>query len=163
MNAIGIVGRKDAGKTTLVERLVTHFSAGGLDVATLKHAHSGFEVDTPGTDSYRHRAAGARRVIVASARRVAMIEELSGRPVPALPDLLHGLRDADLVLVEGWKGSDLRKVEVHRTTITEEPIAVSDPSVIAVASDGAPDVPCPVLPVDDIPAIAALIAREVGV
>lgn len=59
MNVVGIAGWKNSGKTTLVEALVAIFSARGLAVSTVKHAHHEFDIDRPGKDSHRHRQAGA--------------------------------------------------------------------------------------------------------
>ena len=59
MRAVGITGHSGAGKTTLLVRLIPLFTARGLRVATIKHAHSGFDLDIPGKDSYEHRKAGA--------------------------------------------------------------------------------------------------------
>ncbi|MEM9320092.1 MAG: molybdopterin-guanine dinucleotide biosynthesis protein B [Pseudomonadota bacterium] len=162
MKVIGIVGWKNTGKTGLTERLVTHFSGQGLRVATLKHAHKDFEVDAAGTDSHRHRMAGAGQVIVASATRIAHIQELHGAPERSLDDLLGMLGPADLVLIEGWKGAAHPKIETVLGAGSEEPLARRDPTILAVASNVAPDVPCAVLPIDDTGAIAAFIAREVG-
>ena len=63
---MGLAGWSGSGKTTLAEKLIAELTARGLDVATIKHAHHAFDADIPGKDSYRHRAAGARQVIVSS-------------------------------------------------------------------------------------------------
>ena len=60
MRVIGLAGWSGAGKATLLVRL----NRRGLRVSTLKHAHHDFDVDQPGKDSFRHRAAGAREVLV---------------------------------------------------------------------------------------------------
>jgi molybdopterin-guanine dinucleotide biosynthesis protein MobB len=156
---VGVVGWKDSGKTGLVERLVAHLAARGLRVATVKHAHHEAEVDRPGTDSHRHRAAGAAQVILATPARWALMTELRGAPEPDLPALLHRLDPCDLVLVEGFKHGPHPKIEAHRAATGRAPIARGDASVLAVASDGAPVVPCPVLPLDDTAALADLALR----
>lgn len=61
MKLYGVTGWKNAGKTGLMERLVADISGRGFSVSTVKHAHHGVDVDQVGTDSYRHRAAGAAR------------------------------------------------------------------------------------------------------
>ena len=103
MKIYGIVGWKNAGKTGLMERLVTEITSRGSTVSTIKHAHHNFDVDQPGKDSYRHRAAGAREVLLASANRVALMQELRGAREPPLDALLARLSPVDLVLVEGYK------------------------------------------------------------
>ena len=159
MRVVGVVGWKDSGKTGLVERLVAHLTARGLRVSTVKHAHHEAEVDRPGTDSHRHRAAGATQVILATPASWALMTELRGAPEPDLAALLTRLDPCDLVLVEGFKRGHHPKIEAHRTATSRAPLAATDPSVMAVASDGAPRVGCPVVPLDDTPAVAELVLR----
>lgn len=161
MKVLGIVGWKNTGKTGLTERLVAEFSK-TAHVATMKHAHHGFDVDQPGTDSHRHRIAGARSVLVASERRVAIMSELHGQPEPSFAALLAQLGPAEFVFVEGWKSEPHPKIETWLAGTPEPPLACRDSHVVAVASDGAPDVPCPVLPIGDTQAIAAFIRRDIA-
>jgi molybdopterin-guanine dinucleotide biosynthesis protein MobB len=157
----GIAGFKNAGKTTLVVDLVREFTARGLRVGTLKHAHHAFDIDHPGKDSYLHREAGAREVIVASARRFAHIRELDEGAEPPLDELLARLGLLDLVLVEGYKRGGHPKLEVRRAPQDEPLLALADPSVRAIVSDDPqPGAPVPVLPRGDVPAIADFILRE---
>ena len=121
MRVYGVTGWKNSGKTTLVERLVAEITGRGLAVSTLKHAHHAFDVDRPGKDSYRHRAAGARQVLVASSRRWALMSELRGAPEPPLAELLARLDPVDLVLVEGWKRDRHPKIEARRAAAAQEP------------------------------------------
>ena len=79
---IGIAGWKKSGKTTLVTRLIAEFTARGLKVATVKHAHHDFQIDEGETDSARHRRAGASQVAVVSSKRWALINELDGASEP---------------------------------------------------------------------------------
>lgn len=159
MKVVGIVGWKNSGKTGLVERLVAHLAGQGLRVATVKHAHHEAEVDVPGTDSHRHRAAGASQVILATPARWALMTELKGAPEPDLPALLVRLDPCDLVIVEGFKRGSHAKIEAHRGATGRAPLALSDASVMAVASDAAPEVLCPVVHLDDTAALADLALR----
>ena len=163
MRVYGVTGWKNSGKTTLVERLVAEISGRGLAVSTLKHAHHAFDVDRPGKDSLRHRAAGARQVLVASSRRWALMSELGGAPEPPLAELLARLDPVDLVLVEGWKRDRHPKIEARRAAAAQEPIAAGDASIEAVASDMAlPGLAVPVFHLDDIPGIADFILARTG-
>ncbi|MBF9034819.1 molybdopterin-guanine dinucleotide biosynthesis protein B [Rhodobacterales bacterium HKCCE2091] len=162
MKVIGVVGWKDSGKTGLVERLVRHLTGAGLRVSTLKHAHHGFDVDRPGTDSFRHRAAGAAEVLIASGHRWALMSELRGRAEPSLDDLLERLGPCDLAIAEGWKAGSHPRIEAHRAATGLDPLALSDPGIRAVASDAAPEVPCPVLDLNDIAAIARFVRADLG-
>ena len=114
MKLWGVVGWKNTGKTGLMERLVTEFTKRGLRISTIKHAHHGVDVDQTGTDSFRHRTAGALEVVLASPVRVAVMQELRGAPEPALQDLVARLQPVDLVLVEGFKTENHPKIETHR-------------------------------------------------
>jgi len=156
----GVTGWKNNGKTGLMERVVTEFTSRGLRVSTVKHAHHSFDVDTPGKDSFRHRAAGASEVLVASAERIALMTELRGAPEPSLDDLLARLAPVDLVLVEGYKQGRHPKVEVHRAEAGTGLIAAEDTSVRAVASDEPLTLNIPVFDLNDAPAIADFIAAE---
>jgi len=160
---IGIAGWSGSGKTTLVTRLLPFLVERGLSVSTLKHAHHSFDVDRPGKDSYRHREAGARQVLVASDQRWALMHELRGGPEPSLATLLAKLDPVDLVLVEGFKHEGHEKLEVYRPSLGKKPLWPQDPAVIAVASDAAlPDCPLSVLPLDDIAAIADFLVAHCG-
>jgi molybdopterin-guanine dinucleotide biosynthesis protein MobB len=163
MRLYGVTGWKNAGKTVLVERLVAEITGRGLTVSTLKHAHHGFDVDHPGKDSHRHRAAGASQVLVASGRRWALMTELRGGPEPCLDALLARLDPVDLVLAEGYKRDRHRKIEVRRAAAAQDLIAAGDETVEAIASDLPLDgVAVPVFHLDDVPAIADFILTRVG-
>lgn len=152
---IGIVGWKNNGKTTLVVRLVQHLTARGYRVSTVKHAHHSVDLDQPGKDSWRHREAGAREVMLATSRRWALVHELIDEPEPPLAELLAHMAPVDLVIVEGFKAFPHPKIEVHRAERGTPLIAREDPTVLAVASDEPlPDFDRPVFDLDDIEAIA---------
>ncbi len=162
MKIYGVTGWKNAGKTGLMERLVAEFCARGLTVSTLKHAHHSTEVDRPGTDSYRHREAGASEVLLASPNRVAIMQELRGAPEPPFTELLSRMRPVDLVLVEGFKREPHPKIEAYRTSAGNPLIAPGDPTIRAVASDIPLDLDRPVFDLDDTGVIADFIAGELG-
>jgi molybdopterin-guanine dinucleotide biosynthesis adapter protein len=158
MRIIGITGWSGAGKTTLILKLIPLLTARGLTVSTLKHAHHMFDVDTPGKDSYEHRAAGATEVLIASENRFALMHELRGAPEPPLEVLLGKLTAVDLVLIEGFKRAPHPKIEVYRAANGKPPLCPGNPSIIAVASsDALPDAPCPVIALDDTGAVAAAV------
>ncbi len=162
MRIYGIVGYKNAGKTGLMERLVTEITGRGFSVSTLKHAHHTFDVDQPGKDSYRHRTAGAQQVLLASRARWALMTEIQDAEEPPLADLLTRLDPVDLVLVEGYKRDGHPKVEAHRAETGNPLIARDDQTVRAVASDTALDLDRPVFDLNDTTVIADFILSEVG-
>ncbi len=161
MKVIGFAGWKNSGKTTLVEGLVRKLSARGLRVSTIKHAHHSFEIDQPGKDSYRHRAAGATEVVVASQKRWALIHEQSPPVEPDLDEILARMSEVDLVLVEGFKDLPFDKIEVFRHGNGKTLLAASDPHIIAIAADGPiAEAKVPVLSLDDVEAISEFITRH---
>jgi molybdopterin-guanine dinucleotide biosynthesis protein MobB len=162
MRIYGVVGWKNAGKTGLMERLVTEITGRGFTVSTVKHAHHAFDVDHPGKDSYRHRAAGATEVLLASGKRFALMHELRDEEEPPLADLLAKLAPVDLVLVEGYKRDAHPKVEAFRAESRNPLIAKDDPTVQAVASDTALELDRPVFDLNDTTSIADFILAEVG-
>ncbi len=158
MRVIGLAGWSGAGKTTLIVRLIPELQRRGYSVSTLKHAHHDFDVDQPGKDSFEHRAAGAREVLVASSARLALMRELRGAPEPPLADLLRLLAPVDLVLVEGFKRDALAKIEIWREATGKAPIHQQDPHVVALASDSpAPPPRLPHARIDDVAAVADLV------
>jgi molybdopterin-guanine dinucleotide biosynthesis protein B len=153
---LGIVGWSGSGKTSLLIRLIPLLVQRGLRVATLKHAHHEFDVDTPGKDSYEHRKAGASEVIICSARRWVQMHELGPDAEPTLGELLQRVSPCDLVLIEGFKRERHPKLEVFRAAVGMAPLYPEDPQILAVATDaplqGAHP---PVVDLNDTAAVAA--------
>lgn len=162
MRVYGVVGWKNAGKTTLMERLVSEISARGFTVSTIKHAHHVFDVDRPGKDSYRHREAGAEEVLVASGARWALMHELRDAEEPPLEALLARMSPVDLILIEGYKRDSHSKVEAFRAETGAPLIGADDPTVKAIATNDKVQATQPLLPLDDPKAVADFILREVG-
>ncbi len=150
-----VVGKKRSGKTTTVVGLVRELVARGHRVMTVKHGH-GFNIDTEGTDSWRHRnEGGAARVVMAGPTEVAMLGEWGARGAVPLEELVESyLGDADVVVVEGFKASGFPQIEVYRRAAHEEPLYVHGTSApdeyLAVLTD-VPDfrADVPVLDADD--------------
>ncbi len=162
MRIYGVTGWKNAGKTGLMERLVTEMVARGLTVSTVKHAHHSFDVDHPGRDSYRHRAAGATEVLLSSRNRFALMHEMRDEEELPLSALLEKLSPVDLVLIEGYKRDRHPKIEAFRAETGNVLIAPGDATIRAVASDVPLDLDRPVFVLDDTRAIADFILGEVG-
>lgn len=133
----GITGWKNAGKTTLTVRLVEHLTGRGLSVSTIKHAHHTADVDHAGTDSHRHRQAGAREVMLVTPARFALMHELrEGEKEPALEELLDRMGEADLILVEGYKRDPIPKLMILRDGDSEADALREVPNIEAFVLRG---------------------------
>ena len=162
MRVYGVIGWKNSGKTSLMERLLACITAKGYSVSSVKHVHHDVDLDHSGKDTFRHRAAGASEVVLASAHRFALMREHRG-PEPTLTDILARLAPVDLVLVEGYKRDAHPKIEVFRAEAGHELIQPTDPTTRAVATDTAlPPLTVPVLDLNDTEAIAQFILSETG-
>ncbi len=157
MKVFGLAGYSGAGKTTLIEQLIPRFTARGLRVSLIKHTHHNFDVDQPGKDSFRHRAAGAGEVLLTCDARWVLMHELRGQEEPTLEEQLAVLSPCDLVLVEGFKQTAISKLEVHRPAYGKPPIWPDNASVVAVATNGTVDCPLPLLDLNDPDAIVQFI------
>lgn len=114
---LGIVGRKHAGKTTLVVRLSAELTRRGHRVMTLKHGSHTFNLDPAATDTYRHyHEGGAERVAMISPDKFALVERWAVERTPEAIVAEH-LADADIVLCEGFKAHPMPKVEIHRVGV----------------------------------------------
>lgn len=111
--AIAIVGRHNSGKTTLIERLIAELVQRGYDVGSIKHhSHRGFDIDYPGKDSYRHRAAGASETVIAAPGQVARIKTVEGEE--ECNALVRSMPGHDIIVVEGYRKSGLPTIELMR-------------------------------------------------
>jgi molybdopterin-guanine dinucleotide biosynthesis protein B len=152
---IAIVGHSDAGKTTLIEKLLPELNRRGYRIATVKHAHHGFELDRPGKDSWRHQAAGSHTVILVGPGQMAMVKKKAGA---TLDDAAAFAGDCDLVIVEGFKRAAVPKIEVYRQGTQPAPICLEDPHLVALVTD-APiaSLSVPVIGLEDIKRLADVI------
>jgi len=134
-------------------------------VGGIKHDAHRFDIDHPGKDSHRLAAAGADTMMISSASMLAMVKRHAASP-PIEELLERYFSDMDLVLVEGFRGSSLPKIEVHRKEFRRALICRgerNDPALAAVASDEPLDLDVPVLDLNDPDAIAKFIASRLPV
>jgi molybdopterin-guanine dinucleotide biosynthesis adapter protein len=162
MKVFGIMGYSGSGKTTLIEGLITRFTARGLNVSLIKHAHHGFDIDRPGKDSFRHREAGAREVMLLSDQRWVLMHEARDELPPQLGPMIARLSPCDLVLLESFKTAAVDKLEVYRPSLGKPPIWPGCEGVVAVASDVEVDCPLPVLDLNDHGVVAGWVLRHTG-
>jgi molybdopterin-guanine dinucleotide biosynthesis adapter protein len=159
MKVVGFAGYSGSGKTTLVERLIPALKLRGLRVSVVKHAHHDFDIDHPGKDTFRHREAGAFEVVVASDQRLALIREFEQPARLTAHHLIAELYEGvDWVLVEGFKESNLLKIEVWRAAAGKPALYNDDDFIVAIATDSPAQLPAatlrPVLDLNDADAVA---------
>ena len=135
MKVFGFAGWSGSGKTTLIEQLIPRFTRAGLTVSLVKHAHHSFDIDQPGKDSYRHREAGSKEVLVSSEKRWVIMHELHGDAEPGLDALIERLSPCDLLLVEGYKRYAMPKLEIYREANGKPLLHPEDPNIVAIAAD----------------------------
>ena len=162
MKIFGFAGYSGSGKTTLIEQLIPLFTQRGISVSLVKHAHHTFDIDRPGKDSYRHRAAGCTEVLVTSSRRWALIHELRGAAEPALSEHVKHMSPCDLLLVEGFKREPIPKLEVFRAQVGEPLIHPHDENIVAIASDARMNTRLPQFDLNAPGPIAEFVMRHVG-
>ncbi len=169
MNVVGFSGFSGSGKTTLVEKLIPALKARGLRVSVAKHAHHSFDIDQPGKDTWRHRQAGAFEVVVASGNRLALVREFEQTTSLTVHHLLAELYGGvDWVLVEGFKSSDILKIEVWRAPTADysgSPARyLDDDFIVAIATDAPDRLPQatlrPVLDLNDADAVAQYLVNN---
>lgn len=158
MKVVGFAGFSGSGKTTLVERLIPVLRLKGLRVSVVKHAHHKFDIDHEGKDTFRHREAGAFEVVVASDKRLALMREFEQPEQLSVHQLIAELYDGvDWVLVEGFKESDLLKIEIWRAQSNKPARYADDDFIVAVATDSPDQLPHatqrPVLDLNDADAV----------
>ena len=173
---LGFAAFSGTGKTTLLEQLIPELNQANIRIAMVKHTHhEKFDIDKPGKDSYRLRKAGAEQMLVASARRWALMVEQPLQDRTAEPDLFEllahlDLKKTDLILVEGFKHESISKIELHRPALGKPLLYPDDPDIIAIATDQShfhdkngqrvhPDtILCPILDINNISEITDFIS-----
>ena len=165
MKVIGFAGYSGSGKTTLVEKLIPALRLRGLRVSVVKHAHHKFDIDHPGKDTFRHREAGAFEVVVASTNRLALMREFEQPAELTVHHLIAELYEGvDWVLVEGFKHSDLLKIEVWRASSGKPTRYLDDHYVVAIATDSPGQLPVatlrPVLDLNDADAVVDFLVNN---
>jgi molybdopterin-guanine dinucleotide biosynthesis adapter protein len=143
-----IVGDSGSGKTTLLEKLIPELKRRGYRIATVKHhSQAGFDIDQPGKDSFRHAQAGSDHVVIAAADKIASYRRVEKEP--ALDEIISGIQDVDLVLVEGYRQAGKPSIEIVRGDLGIHPI-LDFRQLLAIASNVVFDAPVPVFNLNDV-------------
>ena len=140
---LGFAAFSGTGKTTLLTQIIPLLRQHSLRIGLIKHSHHNFQIDQPGKDSFRLRAAGASPVMLISTHRRAIITEITPEQEPRLDDQLKYFdqSELDLILVEGFKAERFPKIELHRPSLNKPLLYPNDPDIIAIASDCALETP----------------------
>lgn len=153
-----VVGASEAGKTTLMEKIVQRLKKGGVRVGTIKHDLHGFEMDRPGKDSWRHKKAGAHVSIISSPKGIGMVMDVDHDHSPLeLRCLFNNFNNVDIILAEGYKREPIPKIEVIRREVQEKPFCGEDENLIAVVSDHPLNIQVPRFSLDEVEGITEFI------
>jgi molybdopterin-guanine dinucleotide biosynthesis protein MobB len=157
---VSFIGKKKSGKTTVVMGVLRELRSRGYRVAVIKHDTHGFEVDVPGTDSYRFRELGAEVVGISSPDKY--VWQVGTEKEQPLGELVRQIREpVDIVITEGFKRQDAPKIEVSRRARSTELVSRPD-ELIAVTSDQSfPAYSVPQFALDDYKGLADLIEERI--
>ena len=128
---IAISGVKNSGKTTLIERIIPKLNNEGLKVATVKHDGHDFDADIEGTDTFKHRKAGAYGTAILSKNKFMVIKEQKNTQEE---ELISYFSDCDVILLEGFKFSDYPKIEIVRKGNSSESVCKKE-TLLGIVSD----------------------------
>jgi len=158
MKTFGMIGWSGSGKTTLIIQLIPELISRGYSVSSMKHTHHNFDIDQPGKDSYEHRVAGAKQVLITGTKRWALLNENRDQGESTIEELLAKMEPVDIVLIEGFKKYPHSKMEVFRPSVERTLLAREDKSVVAIATDEQVDGGgLPVIDLNDVAAVADFI------
>jgi molybdopterin-guanine dinucleotide biosynthesis protein B len=155
---LSIVSKKGSGKTTLIEKLIPELKNRGYRVGTIKHDTHGFEIDREGKDTWRHKQAGARTVVISSPWKISVIKDVD-REMDLEIIVEKYFNDMDVVITEGYKWARKSQVEVFRSTAHQRPLYTKEEShpLLAVMSDVDIDLGVPRFHIDDVQGLADLV------
>ena len=156
---IGITGWKDVGKTYYASLIIKLLVKRGYQVGSIKHAHHDFDIDKPGTDSFKHREAGSNQVIVSSSKRWAKITENNNKNEKSLDELIQELQNVDVIVVEGFKKNNYPKIEILSKDLKNRNKETKN--VIAIVSDDLKDTITPVFKENDIENLVEFIIKKI--
>jgi len=157
---VSIVGFSGAGKTTLLEKLIYELAGRGCLVGTVKHDVHGFEMDTPGKDSWRHKQAGAVTTIISSPHRIGMVMDVDHDHHP--DELKRFFQNVDIVITEGYKEGDKPKIEIFRAGFRDEPLCKDDDHLIGLVTDAEVGLGVPRFSLDDVKGLTDFLLGRFG-
>ena len=154
---VSFVGKSNSGKTTVIEKLLPVLKGRDFRIAVIKHTMHGFEIDRRGKDSFRHKAAGADAVLVASPTRIALVKD---EPYTGLAQLQSYMSDIDLIITEGFKSENYPKIEVLRAERGGQFLCADNRDLIALVTDLPSSLTVPVFGLEEIEPLADFIEER---
>ena len=155
---ISVVGKSNVGKTTFLEKLIPELVRRGYRVGTVKHDVHGFDLDTPGKDTWRHGQAGSRAVTISGPDKIALFLSVEREArLDEVAELIEG--QVDLVLTEGYKREGKLKIEVSRADKGTE-LLCSAEELLCLVTDAEHTLPVPQFGLDDATGVADLIEER---
>lgn len=156
ISIVSVVGYSNCGKTTYLEKLIPELSARGYKICAVKHDVHGFDIDIPGKDSYRLKAAGAHTALISSPSKIAVISDVErDMTLSELSDRF--INGVDIIITEGYKSDIHPKIEVFRKGLRDDLLCKGDDTLFAVAADVEVETNVPVISIDDAKGMADLI------
>ena len=156
---IGITGWKDVGKTYYATLIIKSLVKKGYQVGSIKHAHHDFDIDKPGTDSFKHREAGSSQVVISSAKRWAKITENNNENEKSLDELIQEFNNVEIIVVEGFKKENHPKIEILGKGLKNKNKEANN--VIAFVSDELKDTSTPVFKKNDTKNLVDFIIKKI--
>ncbi|UCE20503.1 MAG: molybdopterin-guanine dinucleotide biosynthesis protein B [Gemmatimonadota bacterium] len=156
---VSIVGKKNSGKTTLIEKIVSELKKRGYRVGTIKHDVHGFEIDYEGKDTYRHYQAGSETVVIASSKKLALIKKLRNS-LPLDKMVKNFFQDVDIVITEGYKAQNKPKIECFRSDVHAKPLDINKSERIALVCDSRLEIDVPQFDFDNINGLVGFIEEQ---
>jgi len=155
-----VAAASNSGKTTLIEKVVGLLKTRGLQVAVVKHASAGFDLDKPGKDSWRFGQAGADTVVLVGPDKMAIMRKI--KQEPSQEELIRAVGDADIIIHEGFKKSAMKMIEVFRSGASgDRPLCMDDPSAfLALVSDRPFPVSLPCFDLNDAERVADFVVKN---
>jgi molybdopterin-guanine dinucleotide biosynthesis protein B len=153
-----VAAKSGTGKTTILAKVIRELNRRGYEVGTVKSDTHGFEMDQPGKDTWKFMQAGAKATAIIGPDKYALIQSTKEKQdLDSVASLIHGV---DIILVEGYKGSDKPRIEVIRKERGTDIVSAAE-NLIAVVTDveGLP-VSVPVLNINDAGGVADFLVKK---
>jgi molybdopterin-guanine dinucleotide biosynthesis protein B len=156
---VNVIGYSNSGKTRCIVELVAILTRRGYRIATAKHCHEGFQLDREGKDSWTHKRAGAVATLLSGNGQIGLIQDV-GESLPLQFIAERFIREADLLLAEGFSWEPTPKILVVKGTNFEAAKNASSDTLFALVCDERLDSSLPQFGFSDLEHLATLIEQQ---